>query len=178
MTAHVSSALSTDPIAVAVRSIHAMASGERADFEPLYHPGAVDRENAVQPPASRIPGPAGFYATALWLRAAFAELRYDVHHAVADGGLVAVNTTMRGRHVSPITFYTEDASVDSVFPPTGRTFAMSQSHWFCIEDGRICEHWATRDDLGTARQLGWIPPTPVYLFRMARAKRQALRSSR
>ena len=37
---------------------------------------------------------------------------------------------------------------------------MTQSHWFLLEDGRIIEHWANRDDLGMARQLGWIPPTP------------------
>jgi hypothetical protein len=27
-----------------------------------------------------------------------------------------------------------------------------------------------------AKQLGWVPPTPVYLFKMARAKRRAMRS--
>ena len=37
------------------------------------------------------------------------------------------------------------------------------------------EHWANRDDLGMARQLGWIPPTPAYLLKMARAKRRAKR---
>jgi len=47
--------------------------------------------------------------------------------------------------------------------------------WLRIEDGRIAEHWANRDDLGTARQLGWIPPTPAYLLKMARAKRRAKR---
>ena len=26
-------------------------------------------------------------------------------------------------------------------------------------------------------QLGWVPPTPAYLFRMARAKRRARRLS-
>src|SRR5690242_13189756 len=123
MTAHVASAVTTDPIAVAVRSIHAMASGDRADFDSLYHPDAVDRENVVQPPSSRVPGPAGFYSTALWLRAAFAELRYTIHHAVTDGALVAVSSTMLGRHVSPIVFYAEDGSVDAAFPPTGKPFA-------------------------------------------------------
>jgi len=29
-----------------------------------------------------------------------------------------------------------------------------------------------------ARQLGWIPPTPVYLVKMARAKQRAKRSAR
>ena len=145
----------------------------RADFDTLYHPRAVDRENRVQPPSSRVPGPAGFYSTALWLRAGFADLRYDIHHAIADGDLVAVNSTM---NATPMAFYTDDGAVNTVFPPTGNTFAMTQSHWFRIDDGQIIEHWANRDDLGTARKLAWIPPTPAYLLKMARAKRRAKRS--
>src|SRR6266567_2908371 len=90
--------------------------------------------------------PAGFHATALWLRAGFAGLRYDIH-AIADGTLVAVNSTMNGRHVAPWAVYTDDGAIDTVFPPTGKTFAMTQSHWFRIEDGQIFEHWANRDDL-------------------------------
>ncbi len=165
-----------DPISVAVRSIHTMADGDRAAFDPLYHPRAVDRENRVQPPSSRVAGPACFYSTALWLRAAFADLHYDIHHAVTDGDLVAVNSTMNGRHSGAWAVYTADGSVDAVFPPTGRTFAMTQSHWFRVHQGRITEHWANRDDLGTARQLGWIPPTPVFLLRMTAAKRRARRA--
>lgn len=175
MTASSSPALSADPIPLAVRSIHTMADGDRADFDLLYHSHAADRENQAQPPSSRVPGPAGFYSTALWLRAAFADLRYDIHHAIADSSLVAVNSTMNGRHVAPWAVYTDDGVADTVFPPTHKTFAMTQSHWFRIEDGQITEHWANRDDLGMARQLGWIPPTPAYLFKMARAKRRAKR---
>ena len=170
-----SSAVSADAISVAVRSIHTMAHGDRADFEPLYHRRAVDRENLVQPPSSRVPGPAGVYSTALWMRAAFADLHYDVHHAIADGNLVAVNSTMNGRHVAPWAVYTGDGAVDTVFPPTNKTFATTQSHWFRVEDGLIIEHWANRDDLGMAKELGWVPPTPAYLFKMARAKRAQLR---
>ena len=167
---------SADAIDVAVRSIHTMAEGDRADFDSLYHPRAVDHENRVQPPASRTPGPDGFYSTALWLRAAFADLHYDIHHCIADGNLVAVNSTMNGRHVAAWVVYTDDGGIDTAFPPTDKTFAATQSHWFRIEDGRIIEHWANRDDIGMAKQLGWIPPTPGYLFKMARAKRKASRS--
>jgi hypothetical protein len=67
---------------------------------------------------------------------------------------------MNGRHTAPWTVYAEDGSVDTVFPPTGRTFAMTQSHWFRLEDGLIIEHWANRDDLGMARQLGWTSVVP------------------
>jgi predicted ester cyclase len=176
MDATSSSRVAADPISVAVRSIHMMATGDRADFDALYDPSAVDRENPVQPPSSRVPGPEGFYSTALWLRAAFAGLHYDVHHAVADGDLVVVNSSMNGRHTTAWAVYTDDGRVDTVFPPTDKPFAMTQSHWFRIRDGMIVEHWANRDDLGMARQVGWIPPTPAFLFRMARAKRRATRS--
>jgi hypothetical protein len=83
---------------------------------------------------------------------------------------------MNGRHAAPWAVYTDDGAVDTVFPPTNKTFAVTQSHWFRIEDGKITEHWANRDDLGMAKQLGWVPPTPAYLVKMARAKRRAKRS--
>jgi predicted ester cyclase len=169
---------SGDPTSLVVRSIHAMADGDLGAFDVLYHPNAVDRENPIQPPSSRVPGAAGFYSTALWLRDAFADLHYDIHHAVAAGDLVVVNSTMNGRHDKPWAVYNSDGTLDTVFPPTHKTFAMSQSHWFRIEAGTIIEHWANRDDLGMARQLGWIPPTPTYLFKMARAKRQISRAQR
>ena len=174
---HASSTLvSNDTQHIAVRSIHIMSNGTRADFDAVIHPHAIDRENNVQPPSSRVPGPAGFYSTALWLRAAFANLHYDIHEVVASGGLVAVNSTMNGRHVAPIVMYTLDGKVDAAFPPTNKTFAMTQSHWFRIEDGQVIEHWANRDDMGHAKQLGWLPPTPAYLIRMIAAKRRAERT--
>ncbi|GAA1160475.1 hypothetical protein GCM10009630_68420 [Kribbella jejuensis] len=163
---------------VAVRSIMIMADGERTDFDELIHPEAVNHEGRIEPPASRAPGPAGFYATALWLRTAFAELAYEVHHVVADGNLVAVNSTISGRHVAPFVVYTSEGEVDTVFPPTGKTFASTQSHWFRLQDGKVLEHWANRDDMGQSKQLGWIPPTPAYLFRMARAKSRAKRAAK
>jgi predicted ester cyclase len=83
---------------------------------------------------------------------------------------------MNGRHVASWAAYTDGGEVDMVFPPTNKTFAITQSHWFRIEDGMIVEHWDNRDDLGMARQLGWIPPTPAYLLKMARAKHRAKRS--
>jgi hypothetical protein len=85
---------------------------------------------------------------------------------------------MKGHHDAPWIVYTPDGEVDSVFPPTHRPFAMTQSHWFRTEDGRIVEHWANRDDLGMARQLGWLPPTPVFGLRMAVAKARVRRSVR
>lgn len=167
--------VSVNPVEVVVRSIHAMATGGREEFDVLYHPAARDRENHIQPPTSRVLGSEGFWSTAQWLRAAFDDLHYDIHHALADGDLVAVNSTMKGTHTAPWTVYTDDGDIDAVFPPTGKPFNAAQSHWFRLEAGRIREHWAIRDDLGMAKQLGWVPPRPSYLLRMNSAKRRARR---
>jgi SnoaL-like polyketide cyclase len=92
--------------------------------------------------------------------------------------LAVVHCTMAGRHVRPFASYDEQARVKEVFPPTGKRFATTQTHWLRMADGRVIEHWANRDDLGTAEQLGWVPPSPLYLLRSALAKRRARRASR
>jgi hypothetical protein len=50
--------------------------------------------------------------------------------------------------------------VRAVFPASGRPFASTQSHWFRVAEGMVVEHWANRDDLATAMQLGWLPGAP------------------
>ncbi|MFC8045159.1 ester cyclase [Nocardia sp. NPDC057353] len=168
----------TDPRALCLRSIEIMATGVEADFHAVVHPEAVNREAKDEPPACRVPGPAGFHATALWLRAAYSDLHWEVHDTVVDGDLVVVHATMSGRHTGPFVTYTAEGGVEQAFPPTGLTFATTQTHWFRVTDGLVREHWANRDDLGTAKQLAWVPPTPAYLFRMARATRAARRAER
>jgi len=64
------------------------------------------------------------------------------------------------------------------FPAKGRTFASTQTHWFRVADGKVIEHWANRDDLGTATQLGWIPPSPLYAIKMMLATRKARRQAK
>ena len=159
-----------------LRSIQIMADGSREDFEEVIHPGFLNHEAKDEPPGSRQRGPAGAYATALWLRDAFAELRWEAHHVVCEGDLVVVHCTMSGRHVRPFVGYDEQAQVKEAFPPTGKTFASTQTHWLRIADDKLIEHWANRDDLATALQLGWVPPTPLYLLRSALAKRRARRT--
>lgn len=84
---------------------------------------------------------------------------------------------MSGRQTGPLVSYDERGEVSQAFPPTGRTFAITQSHWFAMRDGLVAEHWANRDDLGMAAQLDWVPATPAFMWRMARAKRQARRGA-
>jgi hypothetical protein len=82
---------------------------------------------------------------------------------------------MSGHHTGVATIYGEDGRLLQAMPPTGKRFAATQTHWFRLRDGRIVEHWANRDDQGMAMQLGWVPPSPWYLLRMAVATRRARR---
>ncbi|UWZ49631.1 ester cyclase [Dactylosporangium matsuzakiense] len=152
-----------------------MQAGELDDFQRLVHPKAVNREDVVEPPAARVGGPEAFLASAHWLRGAFSDLRFVIEDAAADGDLTILRVTMSGRHTGPFVVYGADARVDRVFAPTGRSFAVHQTHWQRIRDGRVIEHWADRDDQGMAMQAGWIPPSPLYLIRCARATARARR---
>lgn len=166
-------ATADDQKAVCVRSLHLMADGDLREFEALIHPEATNREAAHEPMAARGSGPAAYYATALWLRGAFSDLRFDIHEVAADGDLVVIHNTMSGRHTGTFIRYDGAGAASQVMPPTGKTFASTQTHWFRHADGKVIEHWANRDDLATAQQAGWVPPSPRYLVRMALAKRRA-----
>ena len=167
---------STDsgPTALCAHSFDLMVTGSLEDFQRVYHPQAVNSEAAVQPPITRQPGPAGGHATAQWLRSAFTDLCFEVHEAVEHDDLVVFHVTMSGRHTGDFVSYLPGtATVDTVMPPTGKAFAITQTHWFRTRDGMIFEHWANRDDLAMARQAGWVPPSPAFLLRAALAKRRA-----
>jgi hypothetical protein len=84
---------------------------------------------------------------------------------------------MSGRHTGEMVMY-RDGRIQTVMPPTGRRFATLQTHWSRFADGLVVEHWANRDDIGTATQLGWIPPTPAFLLRSSVATRRARRRAR
>ncbi len=161
---------------ICVRSVHLMATGTFEEFRQVFHPDAVNREAIAEPPATREKGPAGFYASALWLRAAFADLRWDIHEVVAEDDLVVLRATMNGRQTGTFVTYDPEGRPAQAFPPTGRTFATLQTHWIRLRDGQIVDHWANRDDQGTAMQLGWVPPSLRYLVKMGRALRKARRS--
>ncbi|MET1004374.1 MAG: nuclear transport factor 2 family protein [Propionibacteriaceae bacterium] len=145
---------------VVVASIRALEELDLAGLQASTHPDAVNREAAAEPPACRQPGPAGMYATGQWLHNLASDIAWDIHDVVTEGDLVALHVTMSGHQSNPHTIYAPDGSPAQVMPNHGRAFAVTQSHWFRLRDGLVFEHWANRDDLGMAMQLGWFePPT-------------------
>ena len=78
---------------------------------------------------------------------------HTLHEMLAEGEWVAVRTTCQGIHaaepVVPV-----NGGIFSGLKPTGRRYTAQHIHLFRIAAGRIVEHWANRDDLGVARQVG------------------------
>jgi predicted ester cyclase len=139
------SSAGADPRAVARRAFAAIETPGSDDLAAFVDPSY--RNHEADGPARALRGPAAFAATVDHLNRAFSELRFEIHALVADGGLVGVATVMHGVHTGPM----------RELAPTGRRFAQRQSHWYRVVDGRLTEHWATRDDLGFLHQLGAAP---------------------
>ena len=92
-------------------------------------------------------------------RTTFDALHHDLgaftvedHHVLTDGDLAAVHSTLHGTHVA------STMPLLAGVPVSGADVAWEFQHLFRIEDGRLAEHWACRDDLGLLRQLGAWPP--------------------
>lgn len=78
---------------------------------------------------------------------------YEIKEMIAEGDWVACRIIVSGRHKARpnVPF---DGGIYMITVPDGRPFATQHIHMFRIVNGKIKEHWANRDDLGAARQLG------------------------
>jgi predicted ester cyclase len=162
--------------AIAKRWMHLMSFGPSEELATLIHPDAVNGDPLVERGEDVRRGPGAFVATSEWLRSAYEGAAWKVHEVVTEGDLAVLHTTMTGRHTGVFVVPGPDGSPMLALPPTRREFAVRQSHWFRFRDGVVVEHWANRDDLTMARQLGWF--SPRYLVRILRATWRARRSHR
>jgi predicted ester cyclase len=109
----------------------------------LYHPDYVNHEAGPGAPH----GPAGARRTAAFLHSAFEDFRLEPLDVIAEKDLVVVRLQAGGRQVGAI----------DGFQPSGKRFSVQHIHIFRVTDAKISEHWACRDDLGAARQMGLVP---------------------
>jgi predicted ester cyclase len=111
-------------------------------------PDVVDHGARPDEPA----GIQGASQTMLWLASVFADQRWEIHHVIGEGDLVAVHATYHGRQTG--TFMG--------IPPTGREIAYDYVHILRFRDGKAVEHWSVRDTGAMMRQLGVAPgPAPT-----------------
>lgn len=170
--------LPESPIGVCLRLLEAIRIGDLELFEIVSHPDAYNHESVIEPVVCRGRGPRAYHATSVLLRNTFADLNWDVEHALHDNDMVVIRARMSGRHVGPLYSYNSEGLVTVAFPGTRRKFSVTQTHLFRIADGLVIEHWANRDDVGLMEQLGILPPSPKYLGRMLASRLRAKRQER
>jgi predicted ester cyclase len=94
-------------------------------------------------------GPDGYAATARWMRGVWTDARWDIVDGFAKGDKATLRVIFSGKH-------------DSEFmgvQPTGNKVEVQHIHIYRVADGQVVEHWAVRDDLEVARQIGaWTKP--------------------
>lgn len=132
--------------AVVRRLYEVFNGGDLEAFHDIVAADFLNHEAKDQPEANRQRGPEGIANVVRWIRGAMTDLHYEELAVVAEGDLVAVYVTASGSHTGVYRGRTG----------TGARFTRSQMHFYRLEDGRISEHWATRDDLGAFIQLGFL----------------------
>ena len=129
---------------LARRALEAIyAQGNLAVADDLVHAGFVDHE----PGHPELPhGPESVKQTAQSLRGAFDGLRFQIEDEIAEGDKVVQRVIMSGRHTGTL----------AGCEPTGKEFAVRHVYIWRIAEGKIVEHWGSRDDLGLLQQLGLV----------------------
>lgn len=89
----------------------------------------------------------------------FPDAKLTTLNCVAEGEWVVVRCTYSGTHRGSSRFPVDGGMLVGV-QPTGRTFEVQHIHMYRVLDGKIAEHFASRDDVGMMRQLGLLPPPP------------------
>ena len=134
---------------LARRWVEEIMAGRLADVEEVVARDFVEHAMAAFGTSvpGRVDGISHTKQVVRLLRGQFPDLHMAIESIIEQGDIVAVRVTASGTN-----------SGAGMFPTTGRTFVATQAHWFRIDNDRLCEHWAVRDDLTTVIQLGLISP--------------------
>lgn len=103
----------------------------------VNHTAVPEKRNGVE----------NYKAVMKWLLKAVPDQRWEIEDILAEDDKVMCRMTFSGTHKGDFIGV----------PPTGKSFSVKHIHVFRVTDGKLSEHWATRDDLGMMRQLGALP---------------------
>lgn len=92
-------------------------------------------------------GPEGFKQFATMYHTAFPEAHFTIEDAFAEGDMVALRWTARGKHSGEL----------RGIPPTGKQVTVSGITITLISNGKSVESWGEFDALGMLQQIGVIP---------------------
>ncbi|HET7037474.1 MAG TPA: ester cyclase [Thermomicrobiaceae bacterium] len=121
----------------------AFNQGRLEVIDEIIAPDAVDHD----PAPGQAPGAAGVRQAVSMFRAAFPDLRIELHDQVAQGDLVCNRWTIHGTHQGEL----------MGIPPTGKRVQVPGIDIVRVAQGKLVEHWATLDQVGMLQQLGVMP---------------------
>ncbi len=117
----------------------------RGDMELVAELCAADVVNHAAAPG-RQHGTENLRAVLEFSRTAQPDQSWVEQHIVGDGDLVVVYGRRQGTW--------QASSFGGLDTPANVPVSVELAHMFRLEDGKIAEHWAVRDDLGMMQQLG------------------------
>lgn len=95
-------------------------------------------------------------------RTAFPDLNYEIRQEIVQDDKVVHQVVLRGTHLGEFKLAAGPSDLLGTLPPTGRAVEADQIHIHRVEDGKIAEHTASRNDLLMLTQLGLAPsPQPA-----------------
>lgn len=136
-----------DNIQLVRNVINALNTGDTSRVTDFISPNYFNHESQMDPVRSKMRGPQEFIDTVVNIRKAISDLKYELTDSVASNEKVISIVSVRGKHTD---------SFFGFIPPTGNKISYQAVHIFTINDGKIAEHKAIRDDLALMYQLGVV----------------------
>jgi steroid delta-isomerase-like uncharacterized protein len=134
-------------------------TSERGNIDEMaafWAPDAVNHGGQTRHSQRRPPtGPESLKRVFTSLLTAFPDRKYIIEDVIATGDKVVCRLTVSGTHQGVPALPVEGGMLMTV-PPTGKAYTVQQIHIFRVENDKIAEHWAVRDDLGMMQQLGVV----------------------
>ncbi|WP_109486257.1 ester cyclase [Occallatibacter savannae] len=87
-------------------------------------------------------------------RTAFPDLHFQIDHLLCSENNVMCEVTLSGTHLGE--FVMVPPLNGPPIKPNGRSFHVKHVHRFRLQDSKIVEHFAVRDDLRMFQQLGHV----------------------
>jgi predicted ester cyclase len=120
----------------------------------VNHAGRIDDAPRLTAVA---PGLASLQMVFENLHLAFPDRRSEITDLIGEADRVVCRMTVSGTYQGAPTIPVEGGRRLQRLAPSGRAYRVQHIHIFRIADGKLAEHWATRDDLGLLEQLGGLP---------------------
>ena len=133
---------------------HFVEGINRGDVQSVLLDLAEDTKNFGRPA-----GREGFRLVLEDIFTTFPDYHYEIEEMVAAGDSVIMRCKVSGTHRGIGKRPVNGGMLIGV-APTQKHFEVHHIHWIKLRDGRIVDHYATRDDIGMMRQLGLLPPVP------------------